>query len=28
MNAQLQILFLMIAGWVNRQQQAVIDSSG
>jgi hypothetical protein len=25
MNAQLQILFLMIAGWVNRQQQAVID---
>jgi hypothetical protein len=25
MNAQLQILFLMIAGWVNRQQQGVID---
>ena len=25
MNAQLQILFLMISGWVNRQQQAVIE---
>ncbi len=24
MNAQLQFLFLMVAGWVNRQQQAVI----
>src|SRR5262249_39490418 len=25
MNAQLQILFLMIAGWVNRHQQAIIE---
>jgi putative transposase len=25
MNLQLQILFLMIAGWVNRRQQAVIE---
>ena len=25
MNAQLQFLFLMVAGWVNRQQQAVIE---
>ena len=24
LNAQLQFLFLMVAGWVNRQQQAVI----
>jgi hypothetical protein len=25
MNAQLQMLFLMIAGWVNRHQQAIIE---
>jgi len=25
MNTQLQFLFLMVAGWVNRQQQAVIE---
>jgi hypothetical protein len=25
MNAQIQILFLMIAGWVNRHQQAIIE---
>jgi transposase InsO family protein len=25
MNAQLQFFFLMVAGWVNRQQQAVIE---
>ena len=25
MNPQLQIVFLMIAGWVNRHQQAVIE---
>ena len=25
MNVQLQIFFLMIAGWVNRHQQAVIE---
>jgi len=25
MNAQLQFLFLMVAGWVNRHQQAVIE---
>jgi hypothetical protein len=24
-NAQLQFLFLIVAGWVNRQQQAVIE---
>jgi hypothetical protein len=25
MNAQIQILFLMIGGWVNRHQQAIIE---
>src|ERR1051326_3831525 len=25
MNAQIQILFLMIAGWINRHQQAIIE---
>jgi hypothetical protein len=25
MNAQIQMLFLMIAGWVNRHQQAIIE---
>ena len=25
MNAQMQFLILMVAGWVNRQQQAVIE---
>src|SRR5262249_46697276 len=25
MNAQIQIFFLMIAGWVNRHQQAIIE---
>jgi len=25
MNAQLQFFFLMVAGWVNRQQQAIIE---
>src|ERR1051326_6749341 len=25
MNAHIQILFLMIAGWVNRHQQAIIE---
>src|SRR5437899_2876227 len=25
MNAQLQLFFLMVAGWVNRQQQAIIE---
>ena len=25
MDAQLQFFFLMVAGWVNRQQQAVIE---
>ena len=25
MNAQIQILFLMVAGWVNRHQQAIIE---
>jgi hypothetical protein len=25
MNAQIQILFLMISGWVNRHQQAIIE---